>query len=187
MASGYLSTRHTFPLVVVSLPFAAATILAGVRSVRDWRESHSPGSVERTKFLRVLYIGGLLALAVSAQMHHPPHPSRWGHNQAGKWLAEHASEAEKVLDTRGWATFVSDRKGHDYWHVRQALMDPALSFVVVGEDERTADSRRAETLRAVLAYAAEPVASFPERAGGRGVGVRVYRFHRPSDWEGMRP
>ncbi len=187
MASGYLATRHTIPLAVASLPFAGAAIWAGVRAVRDWRETRSPGSVERTRFLRVLAVGGLVLLAVSAQMHHPPHPSRWGHNQAGKWLSEHARRDERVLDTRGWATFVSGRAGLDYWHVRQALTDPDLSFLVVGEDERTADSPRAETLRALLAYAAEPVASFPEREGGHGVGVRVYRFHRPSDWQGMRP
>ena len=92
-----------------------------------------------------------------------------------------------MLDTRGWASFVSGRTGLDYWHVRQALLDPALSFVVVGEDERSARSGRGETLRALLAYAAEPIVSFPEREGGQGVGVRVYRFHPPESWAGMRP
>ena len=106
---------------------------------------------------------------------------------AGRWLAAHANGSEKVLDTRGWATFVSRRPGLDYWHVRQALVDPSLAYVVVGEDERTAASGRGETLRALLAYAAEPSAEFPEREGGKSIGVRIYRFHPPADWRGMTP
>jgi hypothetical protein len=92
-----------------------------------------------------------------------------------------------VLDTRGWAAFVSGRPSYDYWHVRQAFTDAHLAYIVVGTDELNAPSRRAATLRAVLAYAARPVAEFPERRDGRGVGVRVYRFHRPGSWEGLRP
>src|SRR5262249_34065211 len=111
------------------------------------------------------------------------HPSRWGHWAAGRWLAERGTPAEAVLDTRGWAAFISGRRAYDYWHVRQAFSDASLTYIVVGTDELEADSRRAATLRAVLAYAGEPVAGFPERRGGRDVGVRVYRFHRPESWE----
>ncbi|MDB5349751.1 MAG: hypothetical protein JWN86_998 [Planctomycetota bacterium] len=184
---GYLSSRHTLSLVIVALPFASAGILACVRTVRDWREYRSPGSVTRTNCVRIAALIAMIAIAISVQFHHSLHPSRWGHGEAGRWLSAHAGTAEKVLDTRGWATFVSGRTGHDYWHVKQALSDPALSYVVVGEDERNAASPRAETLRAILAYAAEPIASFPEREGGTNVGVRVYRFQPPADWKGMRP
>ena len=67
------------------------------------------------------------------------------------------------------------------------MSDASLAYVVVGEDELRAKSRRAETLRALLAYAGEPAAEFPDREGGTGVAVRVYRFRRPDSWEGMRP
>lgn len=187
MMSGYLSSRHTLSLVILALPFAAAGILDCVRMVRAWREWRCPGSVEKTPALRVTAVAVMLTLAIAVQWHHAPHPSRWGHGEAGRWLALHAASAEKVLDTRGWATFVSGRTGLDYWHVKQALMDPALAYVVVGEDERTAPSGRGQTLRALLAYAAEPVAEFPEREGGKSIGVRVYRFHPPADWKGMTP
>jgi hypothetical protein len=92
-----------------------------------------------------------------------------------------------VLDTRGWAAFVSGMLSYDYWHVGQAFTDSHLSYVVVGEDELQAPSRRGATLRSVLAYAGEPAVSFPEREGGRGAGVWVYRFHSPASWEGLRP
>ena len=35
------------------------------------------------------------------------HPSRWGHQAAGRWLAAQADPEAAVLDTRGWAAFVS--------------------------------------------------------------------------------
>jgi hypothetical protein len=54
-------------------------------------------------------------------------------------------------------------------------------------DELSASSKRAETLRAILSYAGELVATFPERQGGRTIGVQVYRFHPPGDWKGMMP
>jgi hypothetical protein len=116
------------------------------------------------------------------------HQSRWGHWAAGRWLAENARPGQTVLDTRGWARFVSDSAGgYDYWHVRQALSDRRLSYVVVGHDELEADSPRSRTLGALLAYAATPIQDFPVRIGRRDVGARVYRFHQPISWEGFRP
>ncbi|MGE3819107.1 MAG: hypothetical protein AB7I30_06690, partial [Isosphaeraceae bacterium] len=94
---------------------------------------------------------------------------------------------EAVLDTRGWATFVSETPSYDYWHVRQALTDSRLSYVVVGEDEFQAGSPRGATLRALLGHAGTLVASFPSREGGEGIGVRLFRFRPPASWEGLRP
>ena len=73
-----------------------------------------------------------------------------------------------MLDTRGWAAFVSGRPSYDYWHVRQAFTDARLAYVVVGDDELRAASRRAATLRAVLAYAARRSPGSPRRRGARG-------------------
>jgi hypothetical protein len=107
---------------------------------------------------------------------------------AGQWLAGRADRSEKVLDTRGWARFVSGWPGYDYWHVRQALSDSQLSYIIVGLDELDAHSSRARTLRALLAYAATPLEEFPAFPGAQTAGVRLYRFHRPADdWEGLAP
>src|SRR5439155_8020869 len=123
--------------------------------------------------------GGIVCVAILAAIlipqWKPGHRSRWGQRAAGRWLNENAGPSDAVLDTRGWAAFVSDRPSYDYWHVRQALTDAHLAYVVVGADELSASSRRAATLRAVLAYSAIPVAEFPDDQGGRGIGVRVYR------------
>jgi hypothetical protein len=113
--------------------------------------------------------------------------SRWGHWVAGKWLAENARPTELVLDTRGWARFVSGHAGYDYWHVRQALTDSHLCYIIVGLDELDAMSPRARTLNALLAYAATPLRDFPAFPGDKTAGVRLYRFHRPGTWEGLVP
>jgi hypothetical protein len=182
---GYLSGRHTMALVYASLPWAAAGTFVCARGVAEkfrWgrRLAQSAG------------IGtGVLVLAASIlvqmQPSHLNHLSRWGHWAAGKWLAACTGPDELVLDTRGWARFVSGHSGYDYWHVRHALTDRKLSYVVVGLDELEAKSRRAQTLRAVLAYAACPLLDFPAFPGDRTAGVRIYRFHQPATWEGLLP
>ena len=179
---GYLSGRHLLTLVIVSLPWAAAGAFVCARGF-----ALKVGLGPTTRRLAAL---ALLATCLSVScvlQFKPAHPSRWGHWAAGKWLAANASGGESVLDTRGWAAFVSGIPAYDYWHVRQAFSDASLAYVVVGDDELKARSRRAETLRAVLAYAGTPVAGFPELRDGTKVGVWVYRFERPTSWEGLRP
>ena len=118
---GYLSGRH------------ALTLVAG-RPSRGRRRGSGPGSGASPAALRLgdrararrLGVAGLAALIVAGgrrSRSKAAHPSRWGHWAAGRWLAEHATPADAVLDTRGWAAFVSGRPGYDYWHVRQALTD----------------------------------------------------------------
>ncbi len=179
---GYLSGRHALTLIAVTVPFAASGMLLWVDGfARRWSVAPAWG--------RRLGYAGLVALAaagITAQSK-AGHPSRWGHLAAGSWLREHSDPDAKVLDTRGWASFVRGIPGYDYWHVRQALSDQQLRYVVVGADELEAPSRRGATLRAMLAYAGKPVAEFPGRKDGRGVGVKVYRFDPPRSWEGIRP
>ena len=179
---GYLSGRHALTLIVVSMPFAASGML--LWSDGFARRRHvSPARGRRLAFVGLTI---LAAVGIAAQGK-AGHPSRWGHLAAGSWLRDHSEPDAKVLDTRGWASFVRGIPGYDYWHVRQALSDKQLKYVVVGADELAADSRRAATLRAMLAYAGQPVAEFSGRSDGRGTGVKVYRFTPPASWEGIRP
>jgi hypothetical protein len=180
MALGYLSGRHTLSMVLLTVPFAAAGAFSiGTRLARRFHWSEP-----RVRRLAYATIAASLAVGATLQMK-SGHPSRWGHLAAGRWLAEHASDSESVLDTRGWAAFVSGRKSYDYWHVRQALTDSQLTYVVVGADELNTPSRRAATLRAMLSRAGTQVAAFPEREGGRTPGIFVYRFRHPGSWEGL--
>src|SRR5262249_20780343 len=153
---GYLSDRHVLPLVAVALPWAAAgtdLCARGIAGVLGW-------TAPRARRWGAAGVVVALLAAVLLPQAQPGHRRRWGHGAAGRWLAAHAGPAEAVLDTRGWAAFVADRPSYDYWHVRQALTDARLAYIVVGDDELSARSRRGATLRAVLAYAASPVAAF---------------------------
>lgn len=182
MKMGYLSSRHVLTLVVLTLPWSAAGVyVCGVRLVTTL-------GLSRRIAARLGALSLILAVSTSVTLQAKgAHPSRWGHRAAGLWLAEHAKPGEAVLDTRGWAAFVSKLPSYDYWHVRQALTDNHLTYVVVGQDELDAESPRGKTLRAWLGYSAIPLRAFPEREGGSVPGVWVYRFTRPESWEGLAP
>jgi hypothetical protein len=179
---GYLSGRHTLSLIVVSVPWASAGVWAWVSGFPARRGL----SVLQGRRLGYACLSLVAVVGITAQVK-VGHPSRWGYWAAGQWLAEQANPNDAVLDTRGWASFVRGVPGYDYWHVRQALSDRSLKYVVVGSDELKARSRRAATLRAMLAHAGKPVASFAGRRDGRGSGVEVYRFDPPESWEGISP
>jgi 4-amino-4-deoxy-L-arabinose transferase-like glycosyltransferase len=180
---GYLSGRHVMPLVYASLPWAAAGTFVCARGLAvkfHWnpRLARCAGAC-----------AGSLVIAASIMVQmiptHLNHLSRWGHWAAGQWLMDHAQPDEWVLDTRGWARFISGQDGYDYWHVHQALTDSHLRYIIVGVDELEASSARAATLKKLLSYAATPLEDFPAFPGDRTAGVRLYRFHRPDTWEGL--
>jgi Dolichyl-phosphate-mannose-protein mannosyltransferase len=182
---GYLSGRHIMPLVVVSLPWAAAGSFVCARGLAvklRWNES------ARRKAAALAGCATIAAsIVVQMQPSHLNHLSRSGHWAAGRWLAQHAGSSELVLDTRGWAKFISGQPGYDYWHVRQALGDSHLAYIVVGLDELHAHSTRAKTLSSLLAFSATPVVDFPAFPGDPAPAVRIYRYHRPRTWEGLSP
>ncbi len=180
---GYLSGRHVMALVVASIPWAAAGTYVCCRGIAlnlRW-----DGRWARPARLATMAIAVAGSVATQMQPNHLNHLSRWGHWSAGRWLATHARPDEEILDTRGWAKFISGQPGYDYWHVRQALTDSRLSYIIVGLDELDADSARASTLKALLAYAATPLANFPASPGDASPAVRLYRFQRPASWEGL--
>lgn len=177
---GYLSSRHTLPLVLISVPWAAAGTFVCCRGLGlklPWsrRVAWTTGIVTSSVIVAILAVYQL----------RPGHPTRWGHLAAGRWLAKYAQPSDVVLDTRGWARFLSEAPGYDYWHVRQALTDSHLTYVVVGHEELAAESPRAQTLNALMAFAATPIVDFPSQAGDRDVGVRIYRFRHLCSWEGL--
>lgn len=179
---GYLSERHVVPLVLLCLPRAAMGLRESLIRLGGWRR----WSWSQRRVVRLLAVASMLVAATVIQAR-PGHPSRWGHWAAGQWLANHAQDGEAVLDTRGWASFSSGLPNYDYWHVRQALSDQRLAYIVVTRDELDAASARARTLRALLGRACTLAIAYPERPGGRDASIRVYRFEPPRHWGGDRP
>ncbi|MGP0066366.1 MAG: ArnT family glycosyltransferase [Isosphaeraceae bacterium] len=182
-ALGYLSGRHVMALVVASIPWAAAGTYVCCRGIAlslRW-----DGRWSRPARVATMVVAVVGSIATQMQPNHLNHLSRWGHWSAGRWLATHARPEEEVLDTRGWGKFISGQPGYDYWHVRQALTDSHLSYILVGLDELDAASARATTLKALLAYSATPLVEFPASPGDSKPAVRLYRFHSPASWEGL--
>jgi len=180
---GYLSGRHLLPLVIISVAWSAAGTFVCLHRLGG-KLSFRPA----TKRLALVAASAFVVVVMVVYQVRTSHQSRWGHWAAGRWLAENAEPGQEILDTRGWARFVAGfTNGYDYWHVRQALSDRKLSYVVVGHDELEADSPRSRTLGALLAFAATPIQDFPVRIGRRNVGARIYRFQPPASWEGFSP
>ncbi|HEU5116903.1 MAG TPA: hypothetical protein VFT74_09540, partial [Isosphaeraceae bacterium] len=123
---GYLSGRHVLSLALLCTPWAASGLRAVGLRLSGWMNLE----LKRARRLR---IGFALAAVVFASMIQlrPAHASRWGYQEAGLWISRHAGAGEAVLDTRGWAAFVADQPSYDYWHVRQALTDSRLTYIVV--------------------------------------------------------
>jgi 4-amino-4-deoxy-L-arabinose transferase-like glycosyltransferase len=95
LKEGYISERHTLPLVLVACPFAAAGFLAVGRWVgRPWLG---------WALLAGVLVSGLPALAK------PLHRERLGHKEAGLFLAQHAAPEDVVIDPFDWAGFYSGR------------------------------------------------------------------------------
>ncbi len=165
---GYLSGRHIMPLVYASLPWAAAGSFVCARGIavkRRW----SPRFARNAGIVAACL---LVAASIVVQMrpNHLNHLSRWGHWSAGQWLAGHADPTEMVLDTRGWARFVSGQPGYDYWHVRQALTDSHLTYIIVGLDELEAQSCAcpdAEGPPGLRGDSAQGLPGLPRRSNGR--------------------
>lgn len=178
---GYVSDRHILSAEVLSVPWAAAGLLTiGRRLLRIWgRETPVRGRGAGT-----IPACLILALAIAAQaVAKPDHRSRIGHYEAGNWLKDHAKPDEAIYDSRGWASFVAEREAYDAWHIRQALTDSHLTYLVVGDDELNAQSPRAETLRAIVARTCRSVGRFPSRRDDRRSIVHIFRFQRPKSWE----
>lgn len=169
---GYLSDRHVLTLVLISLPWAGAGAIALNQMIARHSNPHRAARLHAA-FVLTIVVCGVLAQIKS------DHPSRWGHRAAGDWLRAIAQPGEAVLDTRGWAAFISGLPSYDYWHVRQAFTDSRLRFLVVGADELHAQSARGATLRDLLDRVGSLVQSFPSRQGEHGQDVLVYRLKPP--------
>jgi 4-amino-4-deoxy-L-arabinose transferase-like glycosyltransferase len=179
---GYLSQRHVIPLALACLPWSAASAFA-IASAVAARWSWKPEARAR----RRLIAAGLIAVVgLAVQSVRPEHPTRWGQGAAGAWLAANRARGEAILDTKGWALFLTRMPGYDAWHVPQALTDSRLAYVVVGRDELNAGSPRAQALRQILSASGDPVASFSESPTGSEPEIQVFRYRRPEPDKGPR-
>lgn len=177
--AGYLSTRHLLLLVVLALGWAGA----GVFALSGWLgrliapDACCPGWKGRiaSSFAKGWPVALAAVLACGAELPRPLHASRTAHREAARWLARRASRKEAVLDSRGFTALYTGLKTYRYEAAQAAFSDPALTYVVVEQEELSAESRRSETMRWLLTHAGEPEARFAATDSEKH-GVVIHRW-----------
>jgi hypothetical protein len=165
---GYVSERHTLPLVLVGVFWAGAAIPEIGRLL---------GSIRRfTGQSWPRFVPELLAVVVMAagvpSIVKPLHANRAGHHAAGRWMAGHVSDQDEVVDPFCWAHFYAGclfREGKDH-------LPPVRTRYVVIEQTGNPHSRlTAMPMARELAAHGEPVYHWPEKDPTDKAAIVVYR------------
>lgn len=196
--TGYLSTRHVLPVVVLACGWCGLGVLCAGRAAWRCCRSGGVGLVARggggKKGLQrrgsggawagrgrvcgrsacVAIVGAAAIAAALPRTLAPFHAYRAAHRQAGLWLAEAGGEGS-VLDTHAWTGLYSGRPTWRFDQAEWALVDPCTAWLVAEEGELTGSGRRARTLRA-LAETGVLAASFVSGTGSRQTRVVVFRW-----------
>lgn len=175
--TGYISERHTLPLVMTGCVFAAAALepVAAALSClplvgRFWAGRLAPAGLLLT----------VVAAALPATLK-PLHDHREGHKHAGRWLAGQVRDQDCLIDPFEWAQWYSGRSLHN------VPPDPPaaeVTYAVVDDKEHHSDSHErlprmddarnvARDGRSVVAY------HWPEDAPVAAAKVKVYKLVRP--------
>ena len=180
---GYLSSRHVLGLTFLSIPHAAAALrlcalrFSGLVQLRPAQRRRGTRLA-----LSIIAVGGIWLQAK------PIHASRQGHNRAAQWLRGHARPGTAVFDSRGFASFQADLRRYDPLHMPQALSDSRTGFWVLEAGELSSGSRRAATLKKILADGGQLVAFFPRKKDREDAAdVLVFSWARPNGWDQPPP
>jgi hypothetical protein len=174
---GYLSERHTLPLVYVGCLFFAAGLEPAARwcqSVRALNPIISAVGGPRGAAIWVLI--AVVASALPGALK-PLHEHRVGHKYAGVFLAAHATEADAIIDPFEWAQFYCGRAVYfvppdpDPPRLRWAVDEPSKRPVSHTRLDRMEDVRRIKADgRTVVAY------TWPENVPIDQAEVIVYKL-----------
>jgi len=167
---GYITARHFLLPVAVLLPTAALGTLAlgsWISQLRFVPFTSATASRLATTSLC------MASLAVSSR---PLHATHEAHRRAADWLRSAEADAGAVLDQQGWTALYTGRPTYRFEAAEAALVDPRLTYVVVERADLEAESRRGESLRAILGDAADATRSFASASGRPEQDVLL--FHR---------
>lgn len=165
-SSGYLSERHTLPLVMVGIFFAAYALDVGIRAAAGYVKRPANGWLSASVALIVISCLPPLARA--------RHDDRWGHLHAGRWLAEHATPRDAIVDPYEWAQFYA---GRTLFRI-PPNPDPVEAYYAILEEGK---SNRPRSLlpkhwyAEALARQGRPVFQWPEGSEPNAVRVVIYR------------
>lgn len=170
---GYVSERHTLLLVLIACVFAGAALepLAAALS-RLPRVGH----IWAGKFAPVGLLLALVVAALPATLK-PMHPQREGHKHAGKWLKEHATSEDVVIDPFCWAEWYAERA---LYYVPPDPPDAKVLYVVLDDKMREDQHTRLPRLGLAKEVAASGTVVYwwPENVPQEQAKVRVVKTVR---------
>jgi hypothetical protein len=103
------------------------------------------------------------------------------YHAAGRWIAQHASPAERILDLTDWSLYFSQRPGARFADIYDAGGDPNLRWILARQPQVEGHGHYSRVLRNLIAERA-PVALIPPDAGTNQVQVRVYDRRAATAW-----
>ncbi|HUR55927.1 MAG TPA: glycosyltransferase family 39 protein [Gemmataceae bacterium] len=170
---GYVSERHTLLLVLLTCVFAGASLeplalcLSRIPKIgRIWAGKLAPA-------------GLLLALVAAAlpSTLKPLHPQREGHKHAGKWLKEHATNEDCVIDPFSWADWYAERT---LYHIPPDPPDAKVLYTVLDSKTRPEEHTRLPRMALARDVAASGTVVYwwPENVPPEQASVKVYKTTR---------
>jgi 4-amino-4-deoxy-L-arabinose transferase-like glycosyltransferase len=103
------------------------------------------------------------------------------YHAAGRWIAQHASPAEGILDLTDWSLYFSQRPGARFAEIYDAGGDPNLRWILALPAQVAGHGPYSRVLRDLIAERA-PVALIPPDAGTDQVQIRVYDRRTAGAW-----
>lgn len=166
---GYCAPRHALILAMILLAAAGAGLSRTAASLDLRWPGRGVGKL----------IGAAAAVCLAAWLGPlslaPVNEGLVGYKQAGRWLADHASEPGRVVDVTGWSQFYGGREGYTFENLVAAADDPRARWVVVRESHLTGPWSYCTRLKS-LVYGLKPVLVFSGANGSRP--TRVLLFDR---------
>jgi hypothetical protein len=132
---GYVSERHTMLITLIACQFAAAALPLLATAVGQALPFFDRIGIRVTAAgLLVCLVAGSLPFALK-----PLHANREGHKHAGRWLAEHLTAKDAVVDPFAWAEWYA---GRTLYRSSGTNPDPSRNtYIIVEPNAKTAHSR----------------------------------------------
>lgn len=169
--AGFLSGRYMTPVIPLAAMFAAAAVVDVRRRLDERRREWAALRYGKIR-PATAWVAAVCVAAVSASA--PGwigrlHEDRQGHVAAAQWLRENSAEGECVFDPSWVCGFLAERP---LWHPLQGSVPNFRYAVIEPSTAARPPVHLAESINFVRRHG-RIAAEFPERPGGRRIGVRV--------------